>query len=313
MLIHVGYPKASSTFLQESLFRADHGYCPLYGSKDDRGLLTTMVVDAPIFRFDVQQFKLDVESRLKRVEGRDLIPVISAEGLIGSQFDPIAALSKVVADRIAEACPNAKIMIVVREQRSMILSIYFQYVRGGGIKSLEDYLHADGLPVHRQASWSGVYPAFLEYDCIVEYYQRLFGRDSVMILPLEMLIRDAPAYLDRITRFSGAKTDIAKVSKSTVKQGIPANVIGLRRFANALLSNNPDNPFSFLLPAPLYWRGARHAKRTIENVGRNFNADHAHQHYRERLDTIFQTRFADNNRRLAQMSGLDLASYGYRL
>jgi hypothetical protein len=313
MLIHVGYPKASSTFLQERLFRADHGYCPLYPSKDDRAYLNTVLVEPSAFRFDAPAFRRETRFRLARLQGRDLVPVVSAESLVGSQLDPTAGLSKIVAERIAETCPDARILMIVREQYSMMLSIYFQYVRGGGIRSLEEFVNAGGIPVHRHPSWSGVYPQFLEYDQIVRHYHRLFGAERVLVLPLELLSRDSREYVARITAFSGSRTDLDKIDYSVVKGGIPPNIIWLRRFANAFLSSNPDNPFTYLMPAPLYWRGARHAKRFIEQMGRNADVNRATRKFRDRLDGVFGGRFADSNRSVAELTGLDLKNLGYQM
>ena len=40
--------------------------------------------------------------------------------------------SRMIADRVAEVFPEARILIVIREQRSMIVSTYKQYVNAGG-------------------------------------------------------------------------------------------------------------------------------------------------------------------------------------
>jgi hypothetical protein len=97
-----------------------------------------------------------------------------------------AAAQANVCKNLAELFPAAHILIVTRGFESMIMSSYSQYVRSGGVKSLEQ-LVADA---HQEDPWN--------YDAVVGMYRRRFGTDRVAILPWELL-RDRPdAFIGQI-------------------------------------------------------------------------------------------------------------------
>ena len=157
MLFHVGYPKASSTWLQERLFLPQHGFFPVYFNKTDREILNNFLVDPTAFNYDAARFRADLEERLRHgLERQHTVPVISAESLTGMSNDAPMGSTKLIAERIHNTWPDAKILIVVREQFSIILSGYFQYVRGGGIRSLESYVHPPSARYSFDAAWTGV-------------------------------------------------------------------------------------------------------------------------------------------------------------
>ena len=68
---------------------------------------------------------------LQRIVDEGLSPVVSFERFSGNPFSG-GYDSKEIADRLVQVFPDARVLVVVREQRSMIVSTYKQYVREGG-------------------------------------------------------------------------------------------------------------------------------------------------------------------------------------
>lgn len=132
LLIHVGFPKASSTWLQESLFkRQDFGFFSLYPEKEDRERLNEELIYTSALMFDSERFRANVSELCKSKPVPSLVPVISAESLVGTRLDATRSLARCVTDNLRSAFPNAKILLVIREQVSMILSNIFPiYARG---------------------------------------------------------------------------------------------------------------------------------------------------------------------------------------
>jgi hypothetical protein len=173
-LIHVGFPKAGSTFLQRwfaghpDIRYAEGG---LAGFHDVYDVLRHAASDAPA----------------------GLWRVTSAEGFMAprprSGFQPqdmLVGYEGEVAERQRRAChilaalfPNATILIVTRGFSSMILSSYSQYVRTGGTGGLQ--------------SLSGEMP--WNYDALIGLYRSAFGADRVIILPYELLRDDQSRFL----------------------------------------------------------------------------------------------------------------------
>ena len=69
-----------------------------------------------------------------------LIPVLSYERLSGNPHSG-GYDSKEIANRLVQVFPDAKILIVIREQKDIILSTYKQYIIEGGACTVKRYLH----------------------------------------------------------------------------------------------------------------------------------------------------------------------------
>jgi len=200
--------------------------------------------------------------------------------------------------------------MVIREQVSMIRSNYLYYIRGGGRLSLRRYL--DRPPIYETRAWTGFHLNYLEYDRLIAYYRALVGRRNLCVLPLEMLRRDPAAFVGRIRNFAGAAVGDAQVDSGVVKSAIMTGGLGTRRILNHLLSNDEHNPFSFVLPEAVYWRMYAPAMRGYDRLLQVMGANDPARLSR-RIAPIVGDRYAASNRRTAELTGLDLAVYGYRM
>jgi hypothetical protein len=173
-LIHIGLPKAGSTYLQH--WFAAHpqlAYYPdgLGGFRDVNGL----VVEAAAPPVGI----------CWRVTSSEAFSAPRADA--GSQLVDYDRSGRApIAEEQARACrvllglfPGATILIVTRGFRSAILSGYSEFVRTGGSEMLADLLRG---PV-RDHPWN--------YDALVSLYRGAFGADRVIVLPFELL-RDSP-------------------------------------------------------------------------------------------------------------------------
>lgn len=177
-LIHIGYPKTGSTFLQK--WFASH---PRLAFRES-GLAG--------FR-DVYTLAHDIVT-----SGQPAIRVTSSERLSSpnaNQADGLEDYASKVAmrDMQAEVCrtlaavfSNAMILIVTRGFRGMILSSYSQYVRTGGEADLPGFFAT--LADH---PW--------DYDAVIAMYVRAFGAENVIVMPYELLRDDSDAFLRELS------------------------------------------------------------------------------------------------------------------
>ena len=89
--------------------------------------------------------------------------------------------------------------MVIREQRSMIMSTYYQYLLNGGARSLRSYVNQpyDGrLPMFAKH--------YFKYHYLIDYYQQLFGGENVLVLPHEMFRREPREFVQRLATFAQA-------------------------------------------------------------------------------------------------------------
>src|SRR5262245_6185327 len=95
--------------------------------------------------FDAAAVRATFEPALRKIRDQGLLPVVSNERLSGHPssggYD-----SKEIADRLAAVFPEGRVLIVIREQHSVIESVYKQYVLAGGPSPFELFVDAPADP-----------------------------------------------------------------------------------------------------------------------------------------------------------------------
>jgi hypothetical protein len=178
-LIHVGYPKTGSKYLQ-GWFAAHPAIAfdpvGIGGCRDVYELVRQAAAPASQIRCRVTSFEglatPDERAGLLRPD----------QPWEGRRPDPAAA--ERVCATLAALFPNALILLVTRGFRSILLSGYSQYVRGGGRRDF--YVFRPPDPAEAGRAWQS-----WNYDALIETYERAFG-DRLIVLPWELL-RDDPA------------------------------------------------------------------------------------------------------------------------
>lgn len=249
-LLHVGYPKTGSTFLQRwfdshpQLAYADGG---IAGFRDVYAIARESAVphDPPRYRVT----SAEVLTAPIPDAGR---PVIEYEKV----FDvPVAAAQLQVCSTLAGLFANATVLIVTRGFRSMILSTLSQYARTGG--------DIDLLTMVQTADEQRD-PRFLQawdYDTLIAAYRGAFGADNVFVMPYELLRDDAGEFIGTLAARLGidpfpAESDRVNESLSPVElywyprltraiRRIPARRVRAA-YLDAALSNRLRGPIAVL-------------------------------------------------------------------
>lgn len=189
-LIHVGLPKAASTYIQAAAQqRGDvqvlqwHNYAQnivhaaalkayLSGPGESSIAPHRPLGDAPIF--------------------------ISSEELCGWASRPVTQVEiqtyqNLVAASLKEELPEAKVLIVTRSPLSFVESYYNQAVKEGASENPRVFAER----------WRVLLLELLNYTRLCELYSSLFGAANVLVIPVELL-RDNPAqFFDRIEEHAG--------------------------------------------------------------------------------------------------------------
>ncbi len=299
LLIHIGYPKTATTWLQSRVFPIDvDGWFRLIGTRHS---ILAHFVSVNGFRFDPRAARETFEPELTQVVLSGRMPVISHERLAGTAHSG-GCDAQPIADRLARTFPDARVLIVLREQTLMLASNWHQYIREGGACSLRRYLNPPGdgrVPLFR-------YEQF-EYDGLVRHYQQLFTPERVCVLPFEMLARDPRRFLQDLAMFVGAPFT-PDIDYSRVYASLSGLSLGILRRLNYVIGRDSVNP-----TAPLRGHG-----RVGDFLAR---VDRAIPHRLSTLPTrmavsrvrqMVGDRYIASNIITAQITGLDLASYGYR-
>ena len=298
LLVHVGFHKTGTTWLQTGLF-AD-GAAGFVRPWRTQAIRDALVLGEP-FDFNADRVRERFAPGLAEAAGQELVPVLSDERLSGSPHagGHDAAL---VAERLAAVFPEARVLLVFREQVDAIHSIYRQYVRDGGVASLAAYLHP-----RRPAEIPQFRFGHFEYYRPIRRYRELLAAERVLALPFEQLVGDPRAFVDRILAFSGLPTGVPYRSGARYP-ALGAATLALKRWANRWLVRTALSP-----AAPFY---VKDHERRFERIDR-----YVPRRLSERLDrsgrrTIAEAvggRYAESNRQTAELTGFDLAALGYRM
>jgi hypothetical protein len=302
-LVHVGFHRAASTWLQRSVFRADTGG---FAEPVSMGAVLQALVAPPGAAFAPGAARDALAPLLEAAAPK--VPVISQERLTGYPHAGGRDAGE-LADRIAATLPDARVLLVVREQRAVTTSCYRLYVKVGGPLSPARYVS----PVHGSTVRA---PGFdlrqFDYHHLVERYRRHLGPDRVLVLPFEQLKADPLAFAWRIADFAEAARPVA-VDTVARNAGLRGVALALKRHANRWLVRHALNPTGLSAREAVneqLLRGAeqlaaRLPERAGERMERALAAD---------VDTAVAReadRIAASNRATARLLDVDLGALGY--
>ena len=300
LLIHIGYHKTATTWMQYRLFNATNGY---------RKICTHAEVDALVVRpyglaFDPAPMQRRIAAALAEMPAA-LVPVVSSEILSGNPLQG-GRESDAFAARLQRIAPEARILVSIRAQMRILPSIYLQYLSRGGTMRAAQFFAGTEEP-----GYVGFDPAHFEYDRLIGLYRRLFGADRVFVLPQESLLADADAILGRLARFCGNTvfSGLSDRARRPLIASYPEHAVPVLRRLNHLRRStlNPAPVVNLDTRRQTLYRAAGYLSRTrpvMRLLGRRRRvSDH--------VARVFAGYFTASNARLKAMlgDGTDLPGY----
>lgn len=193
-LLHIGYPKAGSKYLQRWFGRhpeVDYADGRIAGFRDVFAIARAGAAG-----------RKPTPWRVTSYEGLSA-PHASAGRVAVDYHGPrpvdVPTAQLRICELLFDLFPGAMVLIITRGFRSMVLSSYSQYARSGGDVGLAELVamaEKGSGPEFDQlvnlAPW--------DYDHLITAYAAAFGSENVIVLPYELL-RDDPH------RFTGAIAD----------------------------------------------------------------------------------------------------------
>lgn len=300
LLLHIGYHKTATTWLQRMLFVPKYGYRQLVGHEE----VNRLVVAPHGLRFDPQPMR-DIIDAETRTLSNALVPVISSEILSGHPFYG-GLESDVYANRLKAISPNARIMVSVRSQKRVLVSVYMQYLLRGGTMTPAQFFGGK-----TDVAYYAFRPEHFEYDRLVSHYQSLFGAGNVHVTTQESLKADMSAAAAEIAvfcdnvQFTGLEDADQRVSaKSYPEYAVPV----LRRVNHVQSSTLNPNPIVAFghTPGGLYKLAGFAMKRPV--MARLLSQYRPVSDY---VEQAFDGYFSASNKRLYDITRgrLDLSDY----
>jgi Sulfotransferase domain len=305
-LLHVGYYKTASSWLQKFLFRPEAGFQPL----SEIFALSKLLISPDNDQFNAQAARQSMHWPEQTATGPTLASVLSSEALSG---DPVRGnhLMADNAQRLKHVFEQARVLLVVREQRQLIRSLYKTLVLWGVSDSIARLLSEQRSPE------DGFCRESLCFDKIAQRYAQLFGQHNVLVLPYELFAAKPRDFIDRIRDFSGLPAIEDSVYEQLptgqlVNANQPVEHIHLQRLVNRLsltqarnfqgLFNN--NNFEHIMR-----RIARHKRRTRPTPLNEM----LEQRFASRVQSLCNGYYDAGNQRLQSFCPVELASFGYAL
>ncbi len=298
-ILHIGYHKTGSSWLQRVFFPRcrDVALVPRIEIRNQ------ILVPTPV-SFDA------AAARARLLEGRAGRVVVSEEELSGNLHTGglHGAFSREIAERLHACLPEGRVVVFIRNQRTMVTSAYKQYIKSGGTHRIQHFLTPSRSP-HKTPNFS---LDFLVYDRLISLYESLFGAENVNVYLYEDFSTRPRDFVVRFARDLDLEVDAGAVPVGAVNAGYRSGTLALLRVLN--LFHNREMPNSSCIVDVPGFHSLLDA--IIPAIDRLPFMGHV-QELEDFLDPAsiraIEDRFRESNARLEKSRALGLAEFGYPL
>lgn len=302
-IVHVGYHKTATTWMQKRLFPLLESHEFLHGK-----MVENTFLHPPGLHFCPQ-----AAARELRLGSRNRPVLVSEENLTGYPHN--GGLNGLVAPeaarRIKAVLPDAHILMFVRNQFDICRSSYDQYVSVGGTWKPERYFN--NAPFVRgplREPWKApvfVYEQF-EFDRLVAFYDGLFGRERVHVYPYEWW-RDRETMIARLESRLGLRFASLPEAGGEANASLTPARQSILRVANAFTRHALVNKSCVMnLPFGRQMRWAVGATlRSVPHFGSSVRKRRLPDTIRDSIASVYR----ESNARLCALRDLPLEELGY--
>ena len=306
-VVHIGYHKTATTWFQSHFYPAvkNARYIP-------RVAVRKALLDDTAFHFDA-----DAARRALGLAPGESV-AICEEGLSGYLHTGglLGYLSKEMAQRIKSVFPDAQIVMLVRNQPSIIAASYQQYVKGGGTHSLHRYLFGENYLRGARGEIAKC-PRFtfdhFDYAPLVAHYQELFGKQNVHVFAYEAFRAEPAAFLKDFCARLDFAVDLGAIAlSSSSNRSYGLLTMAIVRMLN-LFTNRTVQDKHYIVHIPFWYAVARVLGEGLNRLPVFGWAPKSAGLLGEELRAWIGQRYWRGNLELKALTGLPLEDYGYAL
>jgi len=227
-VLHIGFSKCASTYLR-ALFRAHPKIHLVFKS----GFFTPFLAKEMTFA-DYQAFFCNEVAKIN-IESDEHLTLPGIHPELGVRTTNLAEFAR-VADRIRRFLPEVKIIVIIRNQASLIVSRYSEFLITGGSLSFEAFasklMGEDG----RENIFYQNY-----YSEIIKILEERFPRSNLLILLQEAMREDTRRTAITISQFIGLG-DILTLTRGLRAERRSLSLAGMQllRWLNKYLIRRPS-------------------------------------------------------------------------
>ena len=303
-VVHIGYPKSGSTFLQRNVFPFLDGceYLGLSGREKDETYDELSVFYNGVSKSDSLNFSCEecreIAQRYLNKSNKESV-IFSHEALVSVLYAYPDAVVK--AQRLHDVFQgDARIIMIVRNQQSILESQYRDHpfephdiIRGKPVSFDEWYRQTKRLRYFR-------FTDLVFYDRLIDVYDGIFGKENVLVLPLELMKADPQEYAERLACFLNIDSQklLSCLQAPDANVGHSSGVNRLRKIRRRIPLNIE---FSRILPKFVY----NFLRKVLVSSGKEtFQIS-------EVVKKDIQETYKESNRVLEKRLGLALSDLGY--
>ncbi|HIE15612.1 MAG TPA: hypothetical protein EYP69_01675 [Bacteroidales bacterium] len=222
-IIHIGYPKTASSWLQNQLFIRISNYRINSSSqiKEDFILQNSLTINYKTLKDKYTAFEKPF--------------LISHELLVGGMIHMggiNGILTREFANRLYTVFPDAQIILFVRNQPDMIASAYNQYLRGGGNYSINKYLYQNNFKAFNKYFFFSF--DYLKFDITIDFYKKLFGKDKVFVFLYEEFKENPKIFIENLIKTFNLDVDLSAIDFTPQNTSFRRGLIPIIKFSNIL-------------------------------------------------------------------------------
>ncbi len=330
-VIHIGFPRTATTTLQRAVF-AKHPEIHYLGkpfrrqnpTEDRRTRLPAEVITAvwsqDSLGFDAEATKGELDSAFQTEAAAGKTVVLSEEALSMAGF----ADRRLIAERLRKLFGPSDILITIRNQETVLPSLYLHYLRKGLVaRTPFDAWFANACApndfVDRSDAWM---VAQYRYCELYSLYRTVFPENRIKVLAYEKMAADPTAFCAELSAFleigpieTGRLLSQAEVSN----RALPRNLVrrgnayrSMERIYGRLRKRiSPGLALRHQMPA--LWNLKERARSQALQSSSTAHRGSDREPISEGARNLIHAYYADENRRLAEATGLPLKEYGYPL
>jgi len=174
--LHIGFHKTATTFLQQKVF------LNLTNTK----FIASFNNNKTIYELLGQKFNT--------LHKNILISKESFSGTLNLNEDKKLKFS--IANKIKNKFPEAKIIVTIREQKAWVLSYYLYCLKYFNLHNSINKIISSNQKFFFEK---------LSYFELINSYINMFGKDNVLVIPIEMLRKERNETFKKIEKFTGEK------------------------------------------------------------------------------------------------------------
>lgn len=244
IIIHLGLHKTGSTYLQRVVFPENAAALGFFSVRRKNQLSDFgkyLLRENDISYSKEKAFSLLSKNKLFEISDT-LRLLLSEEQFAGSPWNS-AKDRKRNFDRLHQLFPNAKYILVLRDQEELTQSLYLEYIKKGGTAYWKDFLNYKGNELDFSRGF------YLQYAEYYNYITSIVGEERLKILYYKELQQQPKEFFRKMEDFVG-KPIVVTDANEIRNPSIEGSNAWILRFFNRFLSSDRQ---PFLLLPKSWW------------------------------------------------------------